>query len=105
MERRNLLPFSHRGKHAMTPRWPLRMFPSCLLLAFAAVPPAWGQAQVGSVQFVRERYTKDEQLVPMRDGVKLFTSIYLPKDQTKKHPILLMRTPYSVPPYGKDNYR
>ncbi|HMF14588.1 MAG TPA: CocE/NonD family hydrolase, partial [Gemmataceae bacterium] len=89
----------------MTPRRPLRMFASCLLLVFVAVPLAWGQAQVGSVQFVRERYTKDEQLVPMRDGVKLFTSIYVPKDQTKKYPILLMRTPYSVPPYGKDNYR
>lgn len=38
----------------------------------------------------------------MRDGVKLFSSIYLPKDKSEKHPILMMRTPYSCAPYGKD---
>src|SRR5262245_61862722 len=41
----------------------------------------------------------------MRDGLKLFTSIYVPKDTTKKYPILLNRTPYSVGPYGTDLYR
>ena len=40
----------------------------------------------------------------MRDGVKLFTSVLVPKDATKPHPILLMRTPYSVAPYGEDNF-
>jgi uncharacterized protein len=41
----------------------------------------------------------------MRDGVKLFTSIYVPKDKNEKHPILLTRTPYSCAPYGKDRYK
>ena len=38
----------------------------------------------------------------MRDGIKLFTAIYLPKDKSEKHPILMNRTPYSCAPYGKD---
>lgn len=54
---------------------------------------------------VKERYTKYEYLVPMRDGVKLFASIYVPKDTSQKYPFLLTRTPYSVAPYGVDNYR
>ena len=41
----------------------------------------------------------------MRDGVKLFTSIYVPKDSTEKHPILMERTPYNCAPYGPDEYR
>ncbi len=54
---------------------------------------------------VRERYTKREVLIPMRDGVRLFTSIYLPKDTSRPHPILLQRTPYGVGPYGEEAYR
>ena len=50
-------------------------------------------------------YTKLEQNIPMRDGIKLFTSIYIPKDKTEKHPILITRTPYSCSPYGKDNFK
>lgn len=41
----------------------------------------------------------------MRDGVKLFTSIYIPREQSKKYPILLNRTPYTVSPYGEDKYK
>lgn len=52
--------------------------------------------------WILENYTKTEQLIPMRDGVKLFTSIYVPKDTTEKHPILFKRTPYSCSPYGKE---
>jgi hypothetical protein len=44
-------------------------------------------------------------MVPMRDGVRLFTSVYVPKDASQKYPILLTRTPYSVAPYGIDRYR
>lgn len=50
-------------------------------------------------------YTKREVQVPMRDGVKLFTAIYTPKDVSRKHPFLLMRTPYSVAPYGETAFR
>ena len=49
---------------------------------------------------LRQNYTKREVMIPMRDGVKLFTSIYEPKDRSEKHPILMMRTPYSCEPYG-----
>lgn len=54
---------------------------------------------------VKEAYTKMEQYITMRDGVRLFTSIYLPKESSEKHPILLQRTPYSVAPYGVDKYK
>jgi hypothetical protein len=40
----------------------------------------------------------------MRDGVKLFTSIYTPKDQSKTYPFLIARTPYSLNPYGESEY-
>src|SRR5579864_9146160 len=50
-------------------------------------------------------YTKQEVYIPMRDGVRLFTSIYAPKDLSEKHPILMMRTPYSIAPYGVDTFR
>ena len=55
---------------------------------------------------VRARFTKYEYRIPMRDGVKLFTSVYVPKDAgaSKRYPILLNRTPYSVAPYGSDAY-
>lgn len=55
--------------------------------------------------YVRLNYTKREYKVPMRDGVKLFTSVYSPKDASRQYPILLTRTPYSVAPYGKNDYR
>lgn len=55
--------------------------------------------------YVRDNYTKLEQYISMRDGVKLFTSIYIPKDKSKKHPILLNRTPYTVAPYGANEYK
>ena len=54
--------------------------------------------------YIRAHYTKYDYRIPMRDGVKLFTSVYVPKDQTQKYPILLKRTPYSIEPYGIDNY-
>jgi uncharacterized protein len=54
---------------------------------------------------VRAAYTKYEHLVPMRDGVKLFTSVYVPKTCTAPQPMVMQRTPYSVAPYGIDNYR
>lgn len=54
--------------------------------------------------WIRDSYYKIERMIPMRDGVKLFTSIYIPKDVTEKHPILLRRTPYSCAPYGEDKW-
>lgn len=54
---------------------------------------------------VRANYEKSEYQIPMRDGVKLFTVVYSPRDKSKKYPILLNRTPYSVGPYGPDAYK
>jgi putative CocE/NonD family hydrolase len=50
--------------------------------------------------YLLQHYTKDEHYIPMRDGVKLFTQVYLPKERSKTYPILLRRTPYSVGYYG-----
>src|SRR5580704_2228567 len=55
-----------------------------------------------SPDYVRLHYTKQDFRIPMRDGVKLFTTVYAPKDNDKPHPILLQRTPYSVGPYGSN---
>ena len=51
-----------------------------------------------------KNYTKQEVYITMRDGTKLFTAIYIPKDSTKNYPFLMERTPYSVSPYGLQNY-
>lgn len=53
---------------------------------------------------VREEYTKYEFEIPMRDGLKLFTAVYVPKDSSRTYPIMLERTPYGVDPYGTDRY-
>ncbi|MGB0837717.1 MAG: CocE/NonD family hydrolase [Flavobacteriaceae bacterium] len=57
------------------------------------------------VNYVQENYTKKEVEIEMRDGTKLFTSIYSPKDTSKEYPIMLQRTPYSARPYGEDKFR
>jgi putative CocE/NonD family hydrolase len=74
-----------------------------LLFLAALTTHAQGTAQ-DSV-WIRENYYKIERNVPMRDGVKLFTSIYMPKDTTAQHPILMTRTPYSCAPYGEDQWK
>jgi putative CocE/NonD family hydrolase len=63
-----------------------------------------GLAFPQSGEQVRALYDKNEYQVPMRDGVRLFTAVYTPKDRSTAHPILLNRTPYSVAPYGADQY-
>lgn len=56
--------------------------------------------------YIRENYTKIERYIPMRDGTKLFTAIYVPKDisKNKRYPFLMQRTCYSVRPYGEDQF-
>jgi hypothetical protein len=56
-------------------------------------------------EYIKANYTKQEVMIPMRDGVKLFTSIYAPKDTSQKYPIMFDRTPYTVSPYGLENYK
>ncbi|MBA2494955.1 MAG: CocE/NonD family hydrolase [Acidobacteria bacterium] len=55
--------------------------------------------------YIKENYTKREVMIPVRDGVRLFTSIYEPKNKSAKYPILLNRTPYTVSPYGADKFK
>ncbi len=52
----------------------------------------------------RDLYTKREVTIPMRDGVELFTAIYEPKDRSRRYPFLMKRTPYSLRPYGEDEF-
>jgi putative CocE/NonD family hydrolase len=88
----------------------MRSFLPLSLLAFGrllAQTSAQTEVQL-AIAAIREDYTKFEYKIPMRDGVKLFTSVYIPKDvftEGKSYPILLERTPYSVGPYGADQYR
>ncbi len=58
-----------------------------------------------SAQSVKERYTKLEYMAPMRDGTRLYTSVYVPKAIEGKHPIILERTPYGAGPYGLEAYK
>ena len=81
----------------------IRMKTLLLLLALNYLPfPA--NAQNPDSLWVVTNYTKIERHIPMRDGVKLFTSIYIPKDISEKHPILMSRTPYSCYPYGENEF-
>lgn len=52
-----------------------------------------------------KNYTKREVYIPMRDGQRLYTAIYEPKDKKSQHPIIINRTPYAIAPYGKDKFK
>ncbi len=77
----------------------LRLF--LALLGIALLP---GNLAAQGLEYVKAHYTKYEHRIPMRDGKRLFTAVYVPKDASasKTYPILLNRTPYSVKPYGED---
>ena len=79
------------------------MFKKFFLIGFLSLSLI-GIAQNKDSIWVYANYTKQETLIKMRDGVKLFTTIYSPKSTADKHPIIMMRTPYSCAPYGKDNF-
>lgn len=73
-----------------------------LLLLLAYIP---GHPQEVNEDYIKTHYEKIETYIPMRDGTRLFTSIYMPKDTLQKYPILLNRTPYTVAPYGVDKFK
>jgi uncharacterized protein len=54
---------------------------------------------------VKDNYIKTEHRIAMRDGTRLFTVVYAPRDTSRKYPVMLTRTPYSVGPYGEDKYK
>jgi putative CocE/NonD family hydrolase len=73
---------------------------TCLfLLGFFA-----SNAQDSDSTWIVNNYSKKEVYITMRDGIKLFTAVYIPKDLTELHPILMERTPYSCAPYGENNF-
>ncbi|RRB06803.1 CocE/NonD family hydrolase [Larkinella rosea] len=77
-----------------------------LVICFLAVAfQSLAQAPAAN-PFIKENYNKFEYQIPMRDGIKLFTAVYVPKDISaeKKYPILMQRTPYSCQPYGADQF-
>ena len=74
------------------------------LLGLVGLAVATAHAQAPPSFDFKAHYQKYEYQIPMRDGVKLFTAVYVPRDTTVTWPILLNRTPYSVGPYGVDNY-
>ncbi|HYK45620.1 MAG TPA: CocE/NonD family hydrolase, partial [Parafilimonas sp.] len=78
----------------------MKKLPAFFLLL--ACGGAIGQ-DIDSVWIVNN-YTKKEVYIPMRDGKKLFTAVYVPKDTTELHPILMERTPYSCAPYGENKF-
>jgi putative CocE/NonD family hydrolase len=73
-----------------------------LTLSFGGAHAAAGNAAADAEQGdsakynLREHYTKYEFRIPMRDGVRLFTAVYVPKDTSKRYPFLVQRTPYSA---------
>lgn len=86
-----------------TRRW---LWLAVLLTLLDTPHPARAEERLEPIDrvWLEENYTKHEFSIPMRDGIKLFTAVYAPKDQTNRYPIWLNRTPYSVRPYGVDNY-
>jgi uncharacterized protein len=75
------------------------------LLVLAGIPGAQEPGKEGKEEYVKAHYTKYEYRIPMRDGKRLFTSVYIPKDASQPYPILMERTPYNVAPYGEDQYK
>ena len=74
------------------------------VIVYLHVPPCEAQDTTSLESYIRLHYTKQEHLIPMRDGKKLFTAIYLPRDTTRTYPMMLKRTPYAVSPYGVDKF-
>jgi putative CocE/NonD family hydrolase len=77
---------------------------AALLLAVYTNGQTDKETDATRLEYIRAHYTKYDFRIPMRDGVKLFTSVYAPKDASQSYPILMKRTPYSVEPYGTDHY-
>jgi putative CocE/NonD family hydrolase len=85
----------------------LLFFLTYALLSVAQSAPDKKKQEDELAAWIKANYTKFEYRIPMRDGAKLFTSVYVPKDAGEQHtyPILFDRTPYAVSPYGVDQYK
>ncbi|MFL6673373.1 MAG: CocE/NonD family hydrolase [Massilia sp.] len=93
-------------------RRPLPVLALCLTLASGASAVAattlevqHADAPAAAKRSLRETYTKYEFRIPMRDGVHLFTTVYVPKDSSKTYPFLINRTPYSAGVHAQGELR
>ena len=75
-----------------------------ILTAFLAISISVDSSYSQTVSSVEANYQKQSFQIPMRDGTKLYTTVYSPRDDSVTYPILMKRTPYSVRPYGADQY-
>ena len=100
------LPIANQHQHSRMTR---HFFASLLITSLATAPTVMAQAPTRAQDsvFVRQSYTKLDRQITMRDGVKLYTVIYVPKEASTAipYPFLMTRTPYSAGPYGEQNYR
>jgi uncharacterized protein len=71
--------------------------PLLLLFAFC-------NTRAQRAEYIKEHYTKKEVYIPMRDGVRLFTAVYTPNDTSQVYPIMMVKTPYGIKPYGEKNF-
>jgi uncharacterized protein len=74
------------------------------LLALVCLSAYCGASSAALDPGFSSSYLKYEFRIPMRDGKRLFTAVYVPKNASTPYPILLTRTPYGVGPYGVNNY-
>src|SRR5438045_299935 len=90
-----------KGTPLMNRTWMLLALAGALLQTPAAV----AQQPMSDSAYIKANYTKQVFQIPMRDGVKLYTIVYSPKDAKQKYPLLMTRTPYGVAPYDQDIFR
>ena len=92
----------------------LRLAPGTLVTAGACVlvgmiagrfATAPAQPMETAQSYLEANYTRADHVVPMRDGVRLFTVVFTPKDASQKYPILLERTPFGADVYSGEYYR
>ena len=76
-----------------------------LLLWVMCLSAQFSIGQQADTLWMAEHYEKQDVQILMRDGVRLYTCIYTPKQQSELHPFLMCRTPYSAEPYGKGRFR
>jgi len=103
---RRTVRLSERSVHAQ-PAATFRPFTAStiipLALAFFLFLPMT-RAATDLPEFIRTHYIKHDYYVPMRDGARLFTSVYSPRETNREYAIMMVRTPYSIRPYGETNY-
>ena len=76
----------------------------CMIVAGFQLTAIAEETEPTRAEYVRANYTKFEYRIPMRDGVELFTAVYAPNDRSQHYPMLMLRTPYGIHPYGASQY-